>query len=387
MLAILSPVDVIVPVYNSEDTVESAIASIQAQTIRSIRIIIVNDGSTDGTRRIVERLAGGDERILLIDQENAGIVDALNVGLAACSAPLVARHDSDDLAYPDRFEKQLAYLNEHPDCVAVSGAARHIDEAGQALGELVDLPSPDLADPHAYPQREPYLLHPFLMMRRAAVEAVGGYRHAFHAEDTDLYWRLQEIGRLANMPDLLGAYRIHAQSISGGSLLNGRISALTSQLAGFSAIRRRAGERDIVFTKGALSDYQRARSLENIIRAGRSGLDTGEGERLTTAVCAKLLELASYRPYELEPEDCSFIRKTILRALPEMTSESRKRCSKMLSGTAARLAYGAQISAAIRLAPPRYYPQIAARLALRIVVPFTVLRMMRHALGSAAIMK
>ena len=158
VLAILSPVDVIVPVYNSEDTVESAIASIQAQTIRNLRIIIVNDGSTDGTRQIVERLADGDERILLINQENAGIVDALNVGLAACSAPLVARHDSDDLAYPDRFEKQLAYLNEHPDYVAVSGAARHIDEAGQALRELVDLPSPDLADPHAYPQREPYLL-------------------------------------------------------------------------------------------------------------------------------------------------------------------------------------------------------------------------------------
>jgi hypothetical protein len=100
-----------------------------------------------------------------------------------------------------------------------------------------------------------------------------------------------------------------------------------------------------------------------------------------------LLELASYRPYELEPQDCSFIRRTLLRSLPEMTSENRKRCSRMLSGSAARLAYGAKLSAALRLAPSKFYPQIAARLALRIVVPFTVLRMMRHALGSAAIVK
>ena len=379
--------DVVIPVYNGEDTVESAIASIQSQTVRSIRIIVVNDGSTDGTRAILERLAREDERLLVIHQANAGIVDALNVGLAACSAPLVARHDSDDLAYPDRFEKQLAYLGAHPDCVAVSGGARHIGEAGETLGEVVDLPSPDGADPYAFPQREPYLLHPFLMMRLASAKAVGGYRYAFHAEDTDLYWRLQEIGRLANLPDLLGDYRIHAQSVSGGSLLNGRIAALTSQLAGLSALRRRAGRRDIVFTKDALYRYQRARSLEGIIRAGTAGLDAGESERLAVAVCAKLLELASYRPYELEPEDCSFIRKTILRALPDMTNDNRKRCSKMLSGTAARLAYGARISAALRLAPSKFYPQIVARLALRIVVPFTVLRMMRHALGSAAIVK
>ena len=244
--------DVVIPVYNGERTVESAIVSIQSQTVRDIRIIVINDGSTDATKQIVERLARTDDRLVPLNRENAGIVDALNAGLAACRAHIVARHDSDDLASFDRFEKQLAFLSEHPDCVAVSGAARHIDEAGQALGEIVRLPSPDLANPNSYPQREPYLLHPFLMMRRVAVEAVGGYRYAFHAEDTDLYWRLQEIGQLANMPDLLGDYRIHTKSVSGGSLLNGRISALTSQLAGISAARRRAGKADITFPRAAL---------------------------------------------------------------------------------------------------------------------------------------
>ena len=112
-----------------------------------------------------------------------------------------------------------------------------------------------------------------------------------------------------------------------------------------------------------------------------------DSQRLTTTVCAKLLELASYRPYELEPEDCSFIHKTILRALPEMTSEDRRQCSKMLSGTAARLARRAEISAALRLAPSNLYPQIAAQLALRIIFPLSVLRIIRHALGSAAVVK
>src|SRR5947209_575161 len=126
-----SRVDVVIPVYNAASTIESAIGSIQAQTVTEIRIIVVNDGSTDATRQIVQRLAAADHRLILVDQANCGIVDALNAGLRICHADMVARHDGDDLANPDRFEKQLDYLSRHPDCVAVSGATRHIDEAGR----------------------------------------------------------------------------------------------------------------------------------------------------------------------------------------------------------------------------------------------------------------
>ena len=380
-------IDVVIPVFNGARTVESAVATIQAQTLRDIRIIVVNDGSTDGTRAMVERLAASDDRIVLVNRANGGIVDALNAGLAACTADLVARHDADDLALPDRFEKQLGWLRSHPGCSAVSGSVIHIDEAGRELGPKVTLSPPDMSDPTAFPQLEPYLIHPFLMMRRAAAEAVGGYRYVFHSEDSDLYWRLQEAGQLANMPDLLGYYRIHGQSVTSASTLNGRVAAVSSQLGGISAMRRRAGRPDIAFPKSALAEYAQARTLRGIVRLGSRGLDEAEAARLAVSASAKLLELAAYRPYELDAEDCSFIRDSIVRALPSMTPESRALCVRMLSGTAARLAAQGQVAASLRMSPVRLYPLVAGRLVLRTVLPSALRVAMRRKAGRAALVK
>ncbi len=380
-------IDVVIPVFNGARTVESAVASIQAQTFRDIRIIVVNDGSTDGTQAIIERLAAADDRIVLINRPNGGIVDALNAGLAACTAGLIARHDADDLAEPDRFEKQLEWLRSHPECSAVSGAIVEIDEAGRVLSPQGVPRSPDLADPKHYPQWEPYLVHPFLMMRRAAVEAVGGYRYVFHAEDTDLYWRLQETGQLANMPDLLGRYRIHGQSVTSASTLNGRIAAMSSQLCGISAMRRRAGRPDIAFPPSALAEYKQARTLKDIVRLGSRGLDAEEAARLAASASAKLLEVSAFRPYELDGEDCAFIRDAIMRALPSMTPDNRTMCVRRLSGTAARLTAQGHVSAALRLSPVKYYPLVAARFVLRTVLPSSFRSTMRRMAGRPAVVK
>jgi glycosyltransferase involved in cell wall biosynthesis len=374
-------VDVVVSVFNGARTVESAVSSIQGQTLRDIRIIVVNDGSTDATKTILERLAAADPRIVVINKENGGIVDAANAGLAVCTAEIIARLDADDLATADRLEKQLLYLKENPDCAAVSGAIRHIDEAGRLLGPMLHLPSADLADPTWYPQREPYLPHPFVMMRRAKVEMVGGYRHVLYAEDLDLYWRLQEVGRLSMMPDLLGYYRMHSQSVTSASILNGRISAVNSQLAGISAMRRRARRPDLTFPVSAKREYEEAGSLEKMVAVGSRDLDSDETERLAASASAKLLDLASYRPYDLEAEDCAFIRDAVMRALPQMTEENRQYCTRMLSGAAARLASNGKLAAARSLAPFRLYPSVAGRLALRIAAPPSVRRALRRAIG------
>ncbi len=380
-------IDVVIPVFNGARTVESAVASIQAQTLRDIRIIVVNDGSTDATQAIMERLAAADDRIVLLNRPNGGIVDALNAGLAACTADLIARHDADDLALPDRFERQSDWLRDHPACCAVSGAVIHIDEAGRELGSQSAPMSPDLADPTSYPQQEPYLIHPFLMMRRAAVEAVGGYRYVFHSEDTDLYWRLQEMGQLTNLSQLFGYYRIHGQSVTSVSTLNGRISAMSSQLAGLSAMRRRSGRPDLTFPKLALTEYKQAQTLKGVVRAGSRGLDADEAVRLAASTSAKLLELTGYRPYELDGEDCSFIRASIMQALPLMTPANRSLCVRMLSGTAARLAAQGLIAAALRMSPVRFYPVIAARLALRTMLPGSFRVAMRKVAGRPALVK
>ena len=380
-------VDVVVPVYNGAATVESALRSLQAQTVEAMRIVVVDDGSTDATPDILKRLAAADSRLRVVSQENKGLVDALNAGLAMCRAEFIARHDADDLALPGRFAAQLGYLREHLDCVAVSGAIRHIDESGQPRSGPIRLPSPDLADFNWYPQREPYLSHPFLMMRRFAAEQAGGYRYAFHAEDTDLYWRLQELGRLVNLDDLLGDYRVHAKSVMGESPVNGRISAVNSQRAGLSAKRRRAGQTDIAWRKSALAEYKAASSLAGMVAVGSHDLDRDEAQRLAVAACAKLLDLAGYRSFELDLDDCDYIRRVLVPALPHMEPDNRDFCTRMLSGTAARLAQRGEVASALRLVPKRLYPSVAARLALRVAAPQSVRHAMRRAVGRSVIMK
>lgn len=380
-------VDVVMPVRNVERTLEAALGSIQAQSVRDIRILVVDDGSSDGTAAILARLAANDARLTRLDCGGSGIVDALNAGLAACTAEFVARHDGDDLAFPDRFARQLAWLAARPDCVAVSGAVRQIDAAGRPVGKVLHLAAPERADPHACPQREPYLMHPFLMMRRDAVRRVGGYRHVFHAEDTDLYWRLQEIGELCNMPDVLGLYRLHAQGVTGASLLNGRISAVNSQRSGLSALRRRSLREDLCFPKAMLEEYRAAGSLAAMLHIGGRGLRPEEASILAAAACAKLLEAASYRAFELDLEDCRFIHDTLSASLATLPEPSRAGCTRMLTGTAARLLATGRVNAARRLVSPRLWPLVAARLALRSLAPAALRRRLREAAGRPGFVK
>lgn len=380
-------IDVVIPVHNGERTIKSAVGSIQAQTVQDIRIIIVDDGSTDDTVVLVGQMSAADSRIELLQQANAGIVDALNAGLAACTAPLVARHDADDLAAPDRFARQAGFLAENPSVVAVSGAVRHMDEDGRVYGSVLHMGPPDEADVSLFPQREPYLMHPFLMMRRAAASAAGGYRHVFHAEDTDLYWRLQEAGGLVNLLDVMGDYRIHSGSVTGLSPLNGRISAVNSQRAGLSAMRRRAGRPDLAFPKTMLNAYQSAQSFEEVIAVGSQDLDAEEAARLRVCSCAKLLELAAYRPYELDAADCALIGRTLLPALRSMPADSRGCCTRMLSGAAARLLAAGEFAAALHLTTIRLAPQTILRLALRKWVPSVVRRLLQRLAGRAEFVK
>lgn len=308
-------IDVLMPVYNAERTIEEATRSILAQSIRDVRVIAVDDGSTDATNAILRRLAEEDRRLLLITKPNSGIVDTLNLALEAATAPFVARHDADDVSFPDRFERQLDCLSRQSDVVAVSGSCIHIDGDGNETGTRYEPWDPALADFGCLPSLEPYLLHPFLLARTEAMRAVGGYRYVIHSEDTDLYWRLREIGRLVNLDEALGKMRLHAASVSNASVVNGRIMAVSSQLAAISARRRSRQITDLAFPPDMLGRYQSARHLEAIIDLAGQSLKPDERSYLRQAAAVKLLELATGRDYELEPQDCRFI-KSVYSALP-----------------------------------------------------------------------
>jgi glycosyltransferase involved in cell wall biosynthesis len=300
-------IDVLIPAFNAERTLVAALRSIQDQTVRDIRLIVVNDGSTDRTGALLREIAAADPRVVAVNTPNRGIVGALNLALEQATAPIIARHDADDLAFPDRFERQLAYLDQHPDCIAVSGDAYHIDDTGRRTGWTTTFAGDVKPDADAIPAAEPYLMHPFLMMRRDALVRVGGYRYALHSEDTDLYWRLLGQGGLYTLPDPMGEYRVHAGSISSVSVHNGRVAAIYAELGALSYRRRRAGLADILFPQEAVEETRRHRTVEELLAYVGDPLTPEERARLRMSVAAKLVLNATYRPYLLEASDCALI--------------------------------------------------------------------------------
>lgn len=358
-------VDVLIPAYNAAPTIRAAIDSIRGQTLTEIAIHIVDDGSTDGTAAILRDLAEADRRILIHTKANGGIVDALNFGLAHCTAPLLARHDADDHAYADRLAVQAAWMELHPATVAVGAAARHIDAQDQPTGTIARLEPPDRADLSAIPAREPYMIHPFLMVRRTALVDIGGYRYAPHAEDTDLYWRLSAIGQLENLPDVLGDYRMHDASISGRSIVNGRIMSIGSQLAAFSARRRASNRADLRFAKSLLPALQAAGTIDAMAEIAASDMDGAERTAFEEAVAGKLLELTSYRPYELERSDVAFIRAVANRGFSHLPASHRKLQMRRISGAGARLAAAGRVADGLSTVPSSLLPHMLVRWLLR----------------------
>ncbi len=203
------------PVYNAAPYVESAVKSITAQTVSDFEFVIVDDGSTDESWAILERLAAVDHRLKLISRPNRGIVAALNDGLAVAQGTFVARMDADDLAYPDRFARQLAYLAANPRCVAVGGAVLQIDRDSAPIG-VSRWPTDAAAIEADLLVGRGGIPHPTAMIRAAALNRVGGYRPEHEwVEDKDLWLRLAEVGTLANLAQVVLAYRLSETSVCG----------------------------------------------------------------------------------------------------------------------------------------------------------------------------
>lgn len=299
-----------------------------SQTFRELNIIVVDDGSTDSTGEKLSALAREDPRIKVIRTDNNGIVSALNTGLDACTASIVARHDADDIAFPDRLRAQIDYLSANPACVAVGANVWHIDGEGKRLGSSSGFGGDVDYSATSVPSKEPYLLHPFVCVRRDALSSVGGYRYVFHSEDTDLYWRLLRVGKLHNLETKLGEYRIHENSISSASIQNGRIAATYSQLAALSHQRQRQNLSDLPFAREDLSKLKAMSSLNEIVAFAGRYLTSKEREWLLVASAAKLIEIASYRRYVLSASDCKFIKEALRRNASLINASDMRRAQR-----------------------------------------------------------
>jgi glycosyltransferase involved in cell wall biosynthesis len=209
-------ISVLMSVRNGLPYVEQTVGSILAQTIRDWEFIIVDNASTDGSADAIERISKTEPRITLIrNLTDLGHSGALNVGLRHCHGSWIARIDADDIALPDRFERQLEFLRDNPDVKVTSCLAYYINSEGTRVGKS----SHDLTTREAYARymRQNLaigILHPGATIDREELHEIGGYRQEYGpANDIDLWARLCERGVLILVQEeYLMEYRVHRGS-------------------------------------------------------------------------------------------------------------------------------------------------------------------------------
>jgi glycosyltransferase involved in cell wall biosynthesis len=219
-------VSVVMPAYNARRYVAEAVESVLAQTFADFEFLIVDDGSTDDTPAILQKFAARDHRIEVITQPNSGVGAALNAGLALARGRYIARMDSDDICLPLRFEKQVEYLERTLDCVLVGSRVMIIDSDGTSLFEMDSVQLTHEKIDELLMRARWSIVHPSIMMRTDIVRRLGGYNNDLvPVEDHDLFLRLAEVGKLANLPDVLLKYRKHPMN-SVRVLADRRVTAL-----------------------------------------------------------------------------------------------------------------------------------------------------------------
>jgi glycosyltransferase involved in cell wall biosynthesis len=212
-------VSILISAHNSERFIEQTLQSILAQTFTDFECVVVNDGSTDRTAQIVARYTS-DPRVILLDLPKVGLCAALNRGLELTRAPLIARMDSDDVMFPQRLSRQVAFLNEHPELGGCASFYYLIDEHGNRIGDGTSpLTSLDGIERHLANGGHLIYPNPTAMLRRSVIVGLGAYRHEyFPCEDVDLFVRMLEAGRpVLVMPEFLLNFRIHGASVSANN--------------------------------------------------------------------------------------------------------------------------------------------------------------------------
>jgi glycosyltransferase involved in cell wall biosynthesis len=208
-------VSVVMSVYNGFRYLRQSIESILNQTFTEFEFIIVNDGSTDRSLEVLESYAKQDNRIRLINQQNMGLTKSLNKAIAIARSDLIARMDADDISMPERFERQIEYLENHPECLAVGCEVLQIDRDGAPICKMGIPLSHEEIEAKLLKGNGGVIRHPAVMIRRDALLAIGCYRETFEtAQDLDLFLRLGQKGQLANLPDVLLEYRLHLESVN-----------------------------------------------------------------------------------------------------------------------------------------------------------------------------
>ena len=214
-------VSVVVACYNAQPFLGAAMESMLQQSFHDWEMIVVNDGSTDESGKYLHTLASRDPRVQVIDQENQGQNAAANRAISLARAPLIARMDADDVSDPTRLAKQVAYLNSNPSIGLVGTQIRRLGEKHCGLNSNFPIQHDQIID--ALRQNHHAICNPTILFRRSLFERTGGYWEHDIAEDWDMFLRMGEISRLANLEEILFSYRFHRGSINGRRIVEAQL--------------------------------------------------------------------------------------------------------------------------------------------------------------------
>ena len=279
-MEMIDGITVVMPTYNAMPFLKAAVESILAQSYKHFEFLIVNDGSTDKSEDYLDSLS--DPRIRVLHQTQQGLVKALNRGLAEARHDWIARMDADDVALPQRLEKQVKFLTSNPRYILVSCAFGYIGANARRLSAtyVQHVHSP----PSYRPTIDTVILHQGVLLKKGAVVTVGGYREFVPAEDLDLWLRLEEASyELACMPDILMLIRVLPQGVSATKFIAQRV---TWKYAFACAAARKAGvdepTRDTFFREQWPRGWKRLR-VEGARQFRLGGADWGASYYLRAA--------------------------------------------------------------------------------------------------------
>jgi glycosyltransferase involved in cell wall biosynthesis len=198
-------ITVIVPIYNGSAYLSETLNSLLSQTFTDFELLAIDDGSTDDSSDIVRSFK--DERIRLIQTGNGGLCEALNLGIAGAGAPFIARCDQDDISLPERLERQLQVMSDHPDALGLFAYNTKFGSKHRWSNADKMVMAPAVLKEYE-PMKDGCLLCSTMFVRTAALKSIGGFRQSYYpSDDWDLECRLAQAGRVLILREPLIAYR------------------------------------------------------------------------------------------------------------------------------------------------------------------------------------
>lgn len=247
-------------VYNGAATLAATVDSVLSQQGVAFEFVVIDDGSTDGSGAMLDDFARRDDRVRVIHQENSELTRALIRGCTVARGQSIARQDEGDLSLPGRLARQFAFLESNPDVVMTSCGTRFVGPAGEFLYEVIqhgDELQRGIKQLDIKRIRGPSH-HGSVMFRRAAYQAVGGYRPEFQvAQDLDLWMRMVEQGHCGATPEVLYEAVWQAGSISH---LRREQQVLATEAIFVCRERRRRGESERPVLDRLQADFENSRT-------------------------------------------------------------------------------------------------------------------------------